>query len=479
MSSAENEKKYPPQRVLVIDDEAVVCLSCKRILAKEGHLVDTTQNPMEGLDKARFFNYDVIFLDLVMNEMGGLEVLKQIKDQGISSEVIIITGYSTVETAVKTIKLGAADYVGKPFSPDELIVIFNKVLEHSALIRENAELRRELEINKGFEGMIGESRPMQQVFSLIKRVAPTDGTVLITGESGTGKEMVARAVHQLSPRRDKPFLACDCSTLAPNLLESELFGHVKGSFSGAVAAKKGLFEVANTGTLFLDELSNLSLEIQGKLLRVLETRRVKKVGDTAEQEINIRLIGATNRDLMRMVEKKEFREDLYYRLNVVPIHIPPLRERKEDIALLANQFLKNFNKSNQRKIEGFTPKSMELYEHYDWPGNVRELKNITERLAILCDSDRIDHQDFPMEFRKRDQSQPFANINVPATWDEVKNMKKHIREKAIQNLEHQFVLEALKRSGGNVTKAAELVGMQRTNFHSLMSKYDINTDDME
>lgn len=479
MSSMESDKQYPPQRVLVIDDEAVVCLSCKRILAKEGHQVDSVQNPMEGLEKALKTNYDVIFLDLVMNEMGGLEVLKQIKDLGLSSEVIIITGYSTVETAVKAIKLGAADYIGKPFSPDELTVVFNKVLEHSALIRENAELRRELENKKGFEGMIGESRAMQQVFSLIKRVAPTDGTVLITGESGTGKEMVARAVHQLSPRRDKPFLACDCSTLASNLLESELFGHVKGSFSGAIATKKGLFEVASSGTLFLDELSNLSLEIQGKLLRVLETRRVKKVGDIAEQEINIRLIGATNRDLLNMVDKKEFREDLYYRLNVVPIHIPPLRERKEDIPLLANQFLTGFNKSNQRKIDGFTPKAMELYEQYDWPGNVRELKNITERLAILCDTGRIEHQDFPVEFRKRSEMPSYAQINVPPTWDEVKNMKKHIREKAIQDLEHQFVVEALKRSNGNVTKAAELVGMQRTNFHSLMSKYGISSDDME
>jgi DNA-binding NtrC family response regulator len=467
---------FPPQRILVIDDEAVVGLSCKRILTKEGHEVVTTQDPLDGLNKAIFERFDVIFLDLVMEGMGGVEVLEKIKDAGIPSEVIIITGYSTVETAVKTMKLGAADYLPKPFSPEELLIVFEKVLHHSALLRENAELRNELANKKDFEGLIGESRAMQQVFSMIKRVAPTDGTVLITGDSGTGKEMVARAIHRLSTRKDQPFLACDCSTLAPNLLESELFGHVKGSFSGAIATKKGLFEVADQGSLFLDELSNISLEIQGKLLRVLESRRVKKVGDTKEQDIDIRLIAATNRDLMTLIEKNQFREDLYYRLNVVPIHLPPLKERKEDIALLATQFLQNFNKANHRLIEGFTPKAMELMEQYDWPGNVRELKNIVERLAILCDGKRIDHQDLPPEFRKLDLNPLLGSI--PQTWDELKTLKKTIREKSVQDLESQFLIEALRRSGGNISKAAEEVGMQRTNFHALLSKYGIAADEV-
>jgi DNA-binding NtrC family response regulator len=318
---------------------------------------------------------------------------------------------------------------------------------------------------------------MQQVFGMIKRVAPTDGTVLITGESGTGKEMVARAIHEISPRKEQPFLACDCSTLAPNLLESELFGHVKGSFSGAVTTKKGLFEVANKGSLFLDELANISLEIQGKLLRVLESRRVKKVGDTEENPINIRLIGATNRDLKEMAAKNEFREDLYYRINVIPIHLPPLRERKDDISILANRFLGQVLEHTPTEIEGFTPEAMEKLEQYHWPGNVRELKNMVERLAILCDGPRIELRHLPPEFHQAEFDSPFASI--PQTWEEIKVLKKHIRERAVQDLEYQFLIEALKRSKGNVTKAADQVGMQRTNFHALMSKYQLQAEEFE
>ncbi|MBD3268100.1 response regulator [bacterium] len=464
----------PPQRILVIDDEAVVGLSCKRILSKAGHEVDTEQSPILGLEKIRTCDYDVILLDLVMDEMSGIEVLEQCKAMGNAAEVIVITGYSTVETAVKAMKLGAADYVSKPFAPDELVMVLNKVLEHSRLVRENTELRQALMAQKEFGGMIGESRAMQQVFRLIQRVAPTEGTVLITGESGTGKEMVARAIHDLSPRQDNPFLACDCSTLAPNLLESELFGHVKGSFSGAIATKKGMFESANQGTLFLDELANISLEIQGKLLRVLESRRVKKVGDAEERPIDIRLLAATNRDLKSLAAAGEFREDLYYRLNVVPIPLPPLRERQGDIPILANRFLAQFVRNNPVDIKGFHPDTMAKLEAHTWPGNVRELKNMIERLAILCDADRIEPRHLPPEFHQAAFDSPFTS--VPQSWEEVKVLKKHIREKAVRDLEHQFVVEALTRSHGNVTKAAEQVGMQRTNFHALMSKYGISGD---
>jgi DNA-binding NtrC family response regulator len=464
----------PSQRILVIDDEAVVGLSCKRILSKEGHEVDITQSPAEGLVRLQSGSIDVLLLDLMMEEMNGLEVLRQINKMGLSVQVIIITGYSTVETAVKAMKMGAADYISKPFSPDELVMVLTKVLERSRLIQENAALRKALEEKNSFEGMIGVSRAMQQVFTLIQRVAPTDGTVLISGESGTGKEMVARAVHQLSARSTQPFISCDCSTLAPNLLESELFGHAKGSFSGAIATKKGLFEAAHQGTLFLDELANISMEIQGKLLRVLETRRVKKVGDTEEREVDIRLIGATNRHLLDMMEAKTFREDLYYRLHVVPIHLPPLRERKEDISILATRFLSHFVKKNPGTIHGFTVEAMTKMEQYPWPGNVRELKNIVERMAILCDSDRIDLRHLPPEINQTRFESPFSS--APETWEEVKNLKKHFRERAVQELEYQFVTEALERAGGNITKAAEQVGMQRTNFHALMSKYDISAE---
>lgn len=465
-----------PARVLVIDDEGVVCLSCQRILGGVGYSVESHQDPRKGLEEALTDRYDVILLDIVMPEMGGLDVLRRIKDSGVSSEVVMISGYSTVESAVQAMKLGAVDYVSKPFTPDELRVVMQKVMERSALIRENLALRKQLEERLGFEGMIGESRAMERVFSLIQRVARTDGTVLVTGESGTGKEMVARAVHRLSPRQGEAFIACDCSTLTPTLLESELFGHMKGSFSGAVATKKGLFEVAHKGTLFLDELANISMEIQGKLLRVLETRRVKKVGDTSETEVDIRLIGATNRDLQAMVAEGEFREDLYYRLNVVPIYLPPLRERSGDIPTLAMTFLEQFRKKNPIRVQGFTPESLSLMEAYRWPGNVRELKNIVERLAILCDSERIAPGDLPPEMRQI-AATPYSQSPIPRSWDEFKDYKRQVRDAAVLEVERRFLIDALQRSGGNVSRAAEEVGMQRTQFHALMARYGLTGDE--
>jgi DNA-binding NtrC family response regulator len=463
------------QRVLVIDDELVIGLSCRRCLGPEGHEVDCIEDPQRGLDAALTGDYDVIFLDLMMPGLHGMEVLKRLKEAGVASEVIIITGHSTVESAVEAMKHGAADYLGKPFGPDELRLVFRRAVEKSTLIRENAALRRALEIDKGFEGIIGESRAMERVFGLIRRVAPTDGTVLVTGESGTGKEMVVRAIHRLSRRKEQPLLACDCSALAPTLLESELFGHVKGSFSGAIAAKQGLFEVADKGTLFLDEVANLSQETQGKLLRVLETRRVRKVGDTAERDVDIRLTAATNRDLMEMVKKGTFREDLYYRLNVVPIELPPLRERQGDIPRLAMVFLERCCRQNEIEVKGFSVEAMAHLEAYHWPGNVRELRNIVERMAILCDADRIDARHLPPEIRQvppRSSSMP-----LPQTWEEFKSFKQQVRETAVHELERRFLIEALQSCDGNVSKAAERVGMQRTNFHALMRKHGLTSED--
>jgi DNA-binding NtrC family response regulator len=371
-------------------------------------------------------------------------------------------------------KQGAADYLPKPFSPNQVKMVLKKAWERSALIRENAALRQELEVQKGFEGIIGDSRPMERVFSLIKRVAPTDGTVLVTGESGTGKEMVVRAIHRLSPRKDHALLACDCSALAPSLLESELFGHVKGSFTGAIATKQGLLEAADKGTLFLDEISGLSMETQGKLLRALESRRVKMVGDTAERSIDIRLVGATNRDLTTMVEEGTFREDLYYRLNVVPIFLPPLRERLGDLPLLAMSFLERWCRKNQVNIKGFTPEALACMESYHWPGNVRELRNIVERLAILSDSERIELRNLPPEIR---QAPPRPTITtIPATWEDFKRLKQQVRDSAVQEMERQFLTEALQQCEGNVSRAAEQVGMQRTHFHTLMRKYGLTSD---
>ena len=476
MDIEEDQVPDAKPRVLVIDDEVLVCRGCQRILEKEGYEVRTCQDSQLGTQEALSGNYDVVLLDLVMPGMDGLAVLKRIKDAGDPTEVVIITGHSTVETAVEAMKHGAADYVGKPFTPDELVVIMERMMERSALIRENLALRQQLQVHKGLEGIIGESRRMERVFWMMRRVAPTDGTVLITGESGTGKEMVASAIHLLSRRKDKPFLACDCSSLAPTLLESELFGHVKGSFSGAVATKLGLFEVADRGTLFLDEVANISLETQSKLLRVLEARRIRKVGDTEERDIDIRLIAATNRDLTEMVKDGHFREDLLYRLNVVPLYLPPLRERDGDIPKLAIAFLQQFRQRNEVTVKGFTPEAMRIMESYRWPGNVRELKNIVERLAILYDAERIEPQHLPPEMT--DVPPAPMPSDLPRTWSEFREVKQQVRDAAVQELERRFLEEALRQSGGNVTRAAEEVGMQRTNFHALMRKYGLTANDL-
>ncbi|MDZ7618881.1 MAG: sigma-54 dependent transcriptional regulator, partial [Patescibacteria group bacterium] len=417
------------QRVLIIDDEPVIGMSCRRTLAPEGHEVAVYEDPHRGLAAALSGEFDVLFLDLMMPGMDGMEVLRRIKQGGIATEVVIITGHSTVESAVEAMQLGAADYLSKPFSPAELKLVLGKVTERSALLRENAQLRRELELEQGFEGILGSSRTMEHVFALIRRVAPTDGTVLITGESGTGKEMVVRAIHRLSRRREKPLMACDCSALAATLLESELFGHVKGSFSGAIATKQGLFEAAHGGTLFLDEVANLTMETQGKLLRVLETRQVRKVGDTADRAIDIRLITATNRDLTELVADGGFREDLYYRLNVVPIYLPPLRDREGDIPKLAMAFLGSFCRKFQRDIKGFTPDAMRLMESYRWPGNVRELRNIVERIAILSEGDRIEPGNLPAELRRATARASVSDL--PGTWDEFREYRNQVRDSMV------------------------------------------------
>jgi DNA-binding NtrC family response regulator len=475
--SVSNPQEQPStvgQRILVIDDEAVVGASCRRALSADGHEVEAYEDPKAGLRAALSGDYDVLLLDLIMPELGGLEILRQVKAAGVSSEVIIITGYSTVESAVEAMKQGATDYLSKPFSPDQLRMVLQKVCERSALIRENRLLRQQLEVHQGFEGILGESRAMERVFSLVKRVAPTDGTVLVSGESGTGKEMVARAIHQLSRRKQYPLMACDCSALAPTLLESELFGHVKGSFSGAIATKQGLFEAAHKGTLFLDEVGNLTMETQGKLLRVLETRRVRKVGDTSEREWDIRLITASNRDLAEMVAEGDFREDLFYRLNVVPIYLPPLRERQGDIPRLAIAFLERFCKKNEVEVKGFTSEAMAQMESYRWPGNVRELRNVVERIAILCDSQRIEPRHLPPEVRQGPSRSTATQL--PQNWEKFKRLKQQVKDAAVQELERRFLTEALERSEGNVSKAAEEVGMQRTNFHALMRKYGLSSD---
>lgn len=472
-TTANQEKK----KVLIIDDESIIGLSCKRILEKDNFEAVYCQDPKQGFMEAMTGIYDIILLDLLMPDMDGMEILTRIKSAGITSDVIIITGYGTVKNAVEAIKAGAANYVGKPVTPEELIITIENVIRHSDLVRENVSLRKELQIRDGFKGIIGESAAMKEVFSVIRRVAPTEGTVCITGESGTGKEMIAQAVHRLSRRCNNAFIACDCSSLVTTLLESELFGHVKGSFTGAVSAKQGLFEAADKGTLFLDEISNISLETQGKLLRVLETRQVKKVGDTKENKINIRLITASNRDLSKMVKEGSFREDLFYRIQGFPVFLPPLRERKDDIVNLALYFLNNFLKCNHLPGKHFSEEVVHLFESYYWPGNIRELKNIVERAAVFCDSDTIKAAHLPKEIavHATDLSYP----QIPADWEEFKIFKNRIQNEAVREIEKKFALEALRNAGGNISRAAKNIGMQRTNFHAFIQKLGIVPNDAD
>jgi DNA-binding NtrC family response regulator len=447
-----------------------------RILAGDEFQVESVQDGREALKKIEENPYDVVILDIMMPNIDGLEVLRRVKETHPNVDVIMITGLSQVDTAVQAMKLGAFDYISKPFEPDELKLVVFRALERRRLLQENFTLRSEVSSKYRFENIIGLSPQMQAVYRLIAQCAPTSSTVLITGESGTGKELIARAIHYNSLRKDKPFVAVDCNALSENLLESELFGHVKGAFTSAVVNKKGMFEVAGSGTLFLDEIGNISMSIQAKLLRVLQEREFRAVGDTRTQTANFRLVTATNKDLKAMVAAGTFRDDLYYRVNIFPVHAPALRERKGDIPALAYHFLKVFGAELGKKITDISEGALSTLTNYGWPGNVRELENVVYRAAILT-GDSVVRQAHLVNII--DSSQSSADLTVPRTGDELKRVKKAAREKSVEDIEKQFVLEALKRNDWNVTKSAEETGMQRPNFQALMKKYTIRVRDTE
>jgi len=457
-------------RILVVDDEMIVCESCKRILEEEEYEVETVLSGKEAFDKMKVSPFDIVITDLKMPGIDGMEVLRTFRKEYPDSIIIMITGFSTVETAVEAMKLGAFDYIPKPFTPDEVSIVVKKAIEKKSLMAENIYLRQELQEKYGFHNIVGKSKKMQEIYRVIAKVATTDSTVLIYGQSGTGKELIARAIHFNSPRREKQFVPVDCAVLSENLLESELFGHVRGSFTGAVTTKPGLFEVADGGTVFLDEVGNISLSIQAKLLRVLQEREFTPVGGTKTKKVDIRLIAATNKDLEKMIKEETFREDLYYRLNIVPIYLPALRERQEDIPLLAVHFLKKYAEEMGKAIKGFTPEAMEKLMRYSWQGNVRELENVIERTVVMIDDEmvRVEHLILPGQ-----QEKEILENQIPMTSDELKEIKKQVREKAVEEIERAFVLNALERHRWNVTKAAEEVGMLRPNFQALMRKYNL------
>jgi len=456
-------------KILVVDDEEIVIKSCLRILGDTNYKVEAVQSGFEALEKINENYYDVLILDIMMPKIDGIEILQRVKESHPDIDVIMVTGLSEIETAVKAMKLGAFDYLPKPFDPEALKLVVERAFERRKLRQENLDLRSEVSSKYRFENIVGSSPKMQNVYRLIAKCAPTNSTVLLKGESGTGKELIARAIHYNSLRKDKAFVPVDCGSLSENLLESELFGHVRGSFTGAVANKRGIFEIADGGTLFLDEIGNISLPTQAKLLRVLQEGEFKAVGDTRIQTTHIRLISATNRALKTMVAEGTFREDLFYRLNIFPIEIPPLRERREDVPALAFHFLKLFSTELGKEMTEFSVEAMNVLVNYNWPGNVRELENTVHRALILA-TDKVIRQGHLVNII--DMS-PLLDLDIPKTSDDLKRIKKVARENSVKNIEKLFVLEALKRNRWNVTKSAEETGMQRTNFQALMKKYDI------
>ena len=462
-------------RILIVDDEEIVIQSCLRILSGAGFEIDAAHDGLEALSKINENGYDMLILDIKMPRMDGIEVLRRVKEARPDIDVIMITGLHEIETAVQAMKLGALDYLPKPFDPEELELVVARAFERRQLLQENLSLNGEVSAKFRFENIIGSSPQMQAVYRLIARGAPTNSTVILRGESGTGKELIARAIHYNSLRKDRPFVTVDCTSLSENLLESELFGHVKGSFTGAISDKKGLFETADGGTLFLDEIGNISMSTQAKLLRFIEEREFKAVGDTRLQTVNIRLITATNKDLESMVGSGDFRDDLYYRINIFPIEIPPLRERRDDIPPLAFHFFKRFRDEAEHEVREFSSGAINLLMNLDWPGNVRELENVVHRAVILASGDVI-RQGHLVDIV---DMLPHDDLNVPKTSEELKHIKKIARKNSVENVEKLFVLGALKRNSWNVTRSAEETGMQRSNFQALMKKYDIRIRDAE
>ena len=458
-------------RVLVVDDEPSICRSCEKILAREGYEVKTVLAGAEALDLLGREAFDLVFTDLKMAEMGGMELLEALRSQYPDIVPVVITGYATIASVVETMKVGAFDYLPKPFTPDEMAAVARKAWDRrQLLLRSHGAPAPPGDDPAMFAGIVGSSPTMQEVYRNLRKVATTSSTVLIIGETGTGKELVARAIHNLSPRKHERFFAVDCGALTVTLLESELFGHVKGSFTGATSDKRGIFEAANRGTVFLDEICNVDVEVQAKLLRFIQEREFLPVGATQPRHVDVRLVFATNRDLEKMVREGTFREDLYYRLYVFPIQLPPLRERREDIPLLACHLLAKSRVRCAKHVARFSEDALKLLGQYDWPGNVRQLEAFVERAVIACDGDVIEPRHLPRTLAR--QTLP-ADLQIPATNREFLALKKRLREQAVTDLEREFVLEALQRNGWNVTRAAADVGIQRPNFQMLMRKHGI------
>jgi DNA-binding NtrC family response regulator len=478
------EKKV---RVLVVDDEPTLLKALESLLSKKGHDVVALDSPIAATQKLAQEDFDVALLDVKMPELSGLELLTAVKHRRPEVEVIMMTGHATVETALAAVKAGAYDYLTKPFDDVELVArAVSKAAERKHLFDRNRQLERELrERDSGpgglVEGIVGTSGPVRDVTRMIDAVAYSAATVLISGESGTGKELVARALHNKSPRRSQPFVALNCGALTETLLESELFGHVKGAFTGAQRDQKGLFDAADGGTIFLDEIGDIPLSTQVRLLRVLQEGEIKRVGSADSVRVDVRVIAATHRDLPKLVKAGKFREDLFYRLNVIAIPLPPLRDRIEDVPLLAHHFLRRYTERLQKKVKTLSPEAVELLCGYRWPGNVRELENAIERAVVLSRGESITPVDLPPAITGR--TAPLIR-DLPASADESAWLSLSYaaaKEQALRRFEKTYVEALMKACDSNISAAARKAGMDRSNFKRVLRKYrqDVEADGPE
>ena len=461
-------------RILIVDDEPDMLENCSRILSRLGYSCTTAGSGRDALAILERGHPDLLLTDVKMPEMDGLELLERAHELDPALPVIVFTGHATIESAVAAIKQGAFDYLPKDFSVDQLRLAVERGLRQRGLQVENRNLRQQLREVLGLEQIVGRSPAMAQVFELVKKAARSEANILVLGESGTGKELIARAIHANSPRASQPIVPVDCASLPEHLLESELFGHEKGAFTGAVRAKAGLVEAAHRGTLFLDEIAELPAPLQVKLLRVLQERQIRRVGSTALVDVDVRVVSATNRDLPEAIARGQFRDDLYYRINVIAIRLPPLRQRAGDVLLLARTFLKRFG---QGRVTGLDDAAADALDRYGWPGNVRELQNVIERACALAEGSLITVKDLPDHLVQprtrppgpgpiREETGPSPATDLPL---------KAAKERWLQSLESSYLRDLLARHEGNVSAAAKAAGIDRKTFHRLINKYDLRT----
>jgi DNA-binding NtrC family response regulator len=462
-------RKMGSEKILVIDDSPEILNLISECLTGEGYEVETSADGATGIGMIEKKFYDLILTDLKMPGMDGMKVLEFAMNHSPDSICIILTGYGTVKNAVEAIKLGAFDYLTKPVKMDEIMVTLQRALEYRTLKLENINLKNQLKKKYRFENIIGDHEKIQKVFEIVEKVADTDSTILILGESGTGKELIAKAIHYNSYRRERPFIPVNCAAIPSELLESELFGHEKGAFTNAIRTRIGRFELANGGAVFLDEIGDMNPLLQTKLLRVLQERQFERIGGVKAIKTDIRIIAATHQDLKLAVQQKRFREDLYYRLNVIPLRVPPLRERRSDIPLLVHHFLEHFNRSKKKRIKGINDEAMEYLMGYDWPGNVRELENTIERVVILVDHDTIFPQDLPEKFHAPPLPEPVQMPDIPEEGISL--------DTAVNEFEKNLILQALIKTGWVKNKAARLLNLNRTTLIEKIKRQNLQRPD--